>query len=309
MISILKDLSHSDEHSLVRVAKGYIEPQDFRVGGELRPEQSERVINMIVEDKFLSRVTVERMSRNDKDVEVFDIKPRQLKRVPEGREPTEQELSGVKEHGCILHAKPVNLFVNIKLTTLRNNADKPGLVTMLNQSFNTVFQNDLTDLGFVGKGEDGSDFENLHKGWLKIAEESSDAPKVEIQPSSVSWIDKLAAIKKASDKLYRPTSVFIMSPNDIMEYDVQLGKMITGAPIIADEAGHRFLRQPTVASNYMPDGHVLYTPIKNLILGVNKLIRRSGQWHAMRRCFEFVYDMSVDYEIYIKKACVLATPS
>ncbi len=303
MITVQK----KDEHPLVQLAKNYIQPQDLRISGELRPQAATRIISMITEDKFLKQITVEQMRRTKKDVSVFDILPRQLKRLAAGTEPTEGQTPSVDEYGCVLHALPVQLFPSITLDTLRDNAENPNLLNMIRGSFNTVFQNDLSDLGMNGVGDDGSDFVNLNTGWIKIATDSTHTQKVTIAPETNGWIDTFATMRKNSDNRFRAISTFIVSPDNADAYNIELGKMITGSPLIADTDGHNFLRQKVISCRYMPDTVVMYTPIKNLVMGISTLIRRDSAYHARKRVLEFTYDMAVDFEIAIKKACVLGT--
>jgi len=293
---------------LYAVAKGLVSPEDVRVGGTLRPLAANAIISMVREDAFLSKVTTERMGKLKKDVDVYDVLARQLVRVAEGSEPTSGQMPDVSEFGCTLTALPVQLFPTLKLSTLQDNSDNPQFLQTVNGMFNTVFQNDLLDLGTNGTADDyaASAFLALNKGWLQIALDSANTPKLAIDPATVGWIDTLAAIRAASDVRFRPESVFIMSPNDADAYNIELGKHVTGAAIIANSNGQGFLATPVIPNRYMPDGKVLYTPLKNLVFGMHTTITRTGAFHARRRAFEFTYDMSVDYEISVKQACVYA---
>ena len=295
-------------HQLVQIAKGYIQPQDLRIGGDLRPEAATRIINMIVADHFLSQITIERMRKLKKEIFVRDIQPEQLKRIPQGQEPTENEMPSLEEYGWLLDALSVQLFPTIPLDTLRDNADNPNMVTNISSGFNTIFQNDLTNLGINGTAEATTPnpaFKELNKGWLQIATEETHSKKVTLSGST--WIAKLAAVRKVSDYRYRPNSVFIMNPDDADEYDIEIGKHITGAAIITNQTGHQFLRQRIESCQFMPAGKLLYTPLKNLIMGISVLMRRDSAWHARKRVLEITYDMAIDYGIAIKHACVIGT--
>ncbi|MEK8017821.1 MAG: hypothetical protein VSS75_013195 [Candidatus Parabeggiatoa sp.] len=298
-------------HQLVQLAKGYIQPQDLRIGGDLKPEAATRIINMIMADHFLSKITVERMQKLKKEIYVWDILPRQLRRIPQGQEPTENEMPGLQEYGWLLDALSVQLFPTISLDTLRDNADNPNMVTNINSGFNTRIQNDLVDLAINGTSEavtpvtEQSQFETLNKGWLQITAEETHTKKITLSGST--WIDKLAAVRKASDYRFRPDSVFIMNPDDADEYDIEIGKHVTGAAIITNQTDHRFLRQRIESCQFMPAGKLLYTPLKNLIMGISVLMRRDSTWHARKRVLEITYDMAVDFGIAIKHACVIGT--
>jgi len=306
------------EHPLVLLAKNLIQPQDVRVGGELRPEAANRVISMVQKDPFLSKITVERMRRLKKDVQVFDIMPRQLRRIPQGQEPQDTPnpdnvTPNVNEYGCTLHALDMQLFPTLSLDFLRDNADNPNLLSEINGSFNTTFQNDLTDLAVNGTEEAAAvltqtDFTKLNKGWRQIALDSSQAKKTTIAPMTDGWIDTLAKVRKESDYRFRNNCVFVMNPDDADAYSIEIGKHVTGAAVIANQNGQGFLNQKIEACQFMPPGHLLYTPLRNLIMGLHTLIRRDSAWHVRRRELEFTYDMAADFEIYIKQAVVYATP-
>jgi hypothetical protein len=291
---------------LYAVAKGLVSPEDVRVGGTLRPQSASAIISMVQEDTFLSKVTTERMGRLKKDIDVYDVLARRLVRVAEGSEPSSAQIPDVDEYGCTLSALPVQLFPTLKLSTLQDNSDNPQFLQVVNGMFNTAFQNDLLDLGVNGVADDyaGSAFLKLNKGWLQVALDSANAPKLAIDPATDGWIDTLAAIRAQSDVRFRPESVFIMSPNDADAYNIELGKHVTGAAIIANSNAQGFLATQVVANRYMPDGSVLYTPLKNLVFGMHTTITRTGSFHPRKRAFEFTYDMSVDYEIAVKQACV-----
>lgn len=295
-------------HPLVQVAKGIISPQDLRIGGELRPESSERVISALVKENFFSRVTTQRMRRSERDIDVLDIAPRQLKRLPQGTAPTNANSTQIVQRGSKLISLPTQLFAKINLDTLRDNADNPNLVSMINGMLNTAYSNDLIDLAMNGVGDDASDFLHLNKGWPQIASDSNDSKKITIDSATNGWIDTLGSIKAKSDTRFRPTSVFIMNQNDADAYDLEVGKHVTGVPLISNGSNRQeFLRQPIVTNRYMPEGTILYTPIKNLIFGISTLMRRDSMYDIEERVVKIVIDMACDFEIAIKEACVVAT--
>ena len=411
---------------LIALAKGLIAPEDLRIGGTLRPEESASIISMVTADDFLSKITTDPMHRNTKDGRVLDLAPRQLKRVAQGTEPTDAtDLAVPDDYGYVLHALPIQLFSTLTLDTLRDNADNPGIVDMISGMLQTTLQNDLTDLGCNGISDaNNNGFLTLAKGWIQVATDSANTIKTTISPgsqnhatlatgvvasnnaltwtarkagevgngimisledpgaidqtlaitvtytttgvhikaslatshtgvitttatllkaaiaaapeanalvsvantgastgavavaavtstyltggSTVGWIDSLATIRAASDPRYRPTSVFIMSLDDADAYTLELGKHVTGAPLIANADGAQFLRQPIIPCRYWPTGTVMYTPIKNLVMGLSTMVRRDSFYNTRKRALELTYDTACDYELGVKRACVLA---
>lgn len=299
---------------IVAVAKGLIDPADLRISATLRPEESNSIISMVTEDAFLSQVTTETMNRTRKDISVLDITPRQLKRVAQGTEPSTGDLAEPSEHGTILLSLPVQLFATFTLDTLRDNADNPNIITLIQTMLQTTMQNDLTDLGCNGTKDDNSaGFLTLNKGWIQVAQDSVTAATgvktASVTPGTSGWIDSLGAIRTAADQRYIPTSAFIMSQANADAFDIEIGKLVTGVAAITNQTGQSFLRQPIIPCRYMPDTKILYTPIKNLVMGLSSVIHRDAAYNPRKRALEVSYDMACDYEVAVKHATVLATVS
>ena len=69
---------------------GEFSPELVNVGGTLRPQETEKFIDLVVKSSpILSRVTVDRSQKLTKDVNVWELLRGVLQRVPQGTEPTE----------------------------------------------------------------------------------------------------------------------------------------------------------------------------------------------------------------------------
>lgn len=289
------------------IAKGLIQPTDLRIGGVLRPEQADQIIWMIFEDNFLSKITTQTVQTLKKEIDILNIQPRQLKRVAEGTEPTDQQKTGVEQLGSVYEVLPMQLFADISLSTVRDNGNRPDFVTELNGKLNSIFQNDITDLAVNGVADtySGSAFLNLNKGWIQLATDSSRCPKVTIAPATDGWAKTLLKIAEAANPVYQPSSTFIMNPLDIMDYQFEVGMHVTGGPLITTNGATTFMAMPITDCRYMPRNKVLYTPLNNLFIAMHREIRRDSAWHPRKRIWELTFDMAADYEIAIKDACVL----
>ncbi|MCK5872899.1 MAG: hypothetical protein KAG26_08735, partial [Methylococcales bacterium] len=157
------------KEQIVEVAKGVISPADLRIGGDLTSQAASSVISLIEKTDFFSKITTERMTKLSKDIEVLDILPDQLVRVAQGAEATDDQKVDISEYGCVMTSLPIQLFADIKMDTLRDNADNPQLLNIINGMFTTRFQNDLNKLGFQGTADTGATFLTLCKGWWQIA--------------------------------------------------------------------------------------------------------------------------------------------
>lgn len=298
----------------VALAKGLIGPTDLANGGTLTPQRADRLISMIFKDDFLSKITTIKMARLERELDAIDVAARQLVRVPQGKEPSDDQTANAGEHGSMLRALTVQLFPTLTLDFLRENKDNPKLVQMVEAAFMTRLRNDLVDLGFNGENDDSgganqaAKFLRLNKGWIKVAEEADDAPKVDIDPATDGWKATLAAIMNGGDERWREMSTFVMNLADADAYAEELGAHVTGTPLTADSPLRRYNGLPIEANPRMPRGKVLFTPLKNLAHGVHTTVQTDKEYHKRKRALEYTYDMAVDYEIAVKQACVLAKP-
>ena len=297
-------MTKATEHELVQLAKGLIGPEDLRTGGALTPQTANKIVSMIFKDAFLSKVMTVRMSRLKRNIDAFDISGRQLVRVPQGSEPTAAQTPSLSEHGCVLTALDVQLFPTLKLDFLRDNKDNPNLLQEVEAGFNTRFTHELVDLGFNGTSEGGGNFLSLNKGWVQIARESSDAINTSFKLDA-GWREALQHITSRADDRYKRDSVLLMNVGDADDYAYELGGHVTGHALTAESPLRRFSGLPIEPHPYMPKGTVLFTPLKNLVFGMNTEIKRDRAYHSRKRVIEYTFDMAVDYELVIKQAAVL----
>lgn len=305
---VLKGQRMSD---IVALAKGLIGPTDLANGGELTAQGAEKLISMLFEDKFLAKITTERMKRLTKDVDVVDMQRRRLVRVPEGDEASNGDLTSASEHGAKLIALEAQLFAFVKKSFLRENADNPQLLKLVEKMFQTLLGNDLVELGFVGVSDDGvgadrdAKFLRLNKGWLQIARDADAAQKLNIDPATDNWVPTLSAIVDAADARWKGDSVLLMNPKDADAYSREINAPVTGHETATMAPANSFEGKPIERHASMPEGSVLFTPLKNLVFGAHTDVQRSREYKNAKRGIEYVFDMSFDYEIAVKQAVVL----
>ncbi|WP_170210756.1 phage major capsid protein [Tepidiphilus succinatimandens] len=293
-------------HELVKLAKGVIQPGDLTPGGTLRPEASERLISLVFDDPFLTKITTRRMGKLSADVMAFDVASRQLVRVPEGTEPSAAQIANGSGVGCTLRALPVQLFPTLSLSFLRDNANNPQLVSDVEASFARKFALEYLDLGFNGTNDDNSaGFLTLNKGWVQIASEAtSDTVKVNIDPGANGWRASLKQLLDALPAQYRAQAAFIMNTGDADTYAMELGTHVTGSALVAESPLRRFLGVPIIDNPYMPAGKVLLTPPTNLVFGLHTEMVQTRRFNERARAVEWTFDTACDYEIVVKQACV-----
>ncbi|MDW8399393.1 MAG: phage major capsid protein [Acetobacteraceae bacterium] len=294
-------------HELIKLAKGILAPTDLSPGGQLRPEAAERLITLVAAAGFMKNVTVRRMKRLTADVSVIGIAARSLVRVAEGATPTDAQRIGATQHGCTLTALPVQLFPQMALSALRDNADNPNLVTEIEQALANRMEAELEDLAFNGVNDNNAGgFTTLNKGWVQIASEAaSPTVKVDINPAGAGgWRAALKQLYDACPEVYRPQAAFIMNTGDADAYAYELGMQVSGQALLSESPLRSFLGRPILTSPYCPAGRVLFTPPQNLIFGITTEIWQKRRFDDDARALRWVFDFAVDYEIAIKPACV-----
>ena len=303
-------------NELEQLAKGMIGPGDLNPGGVLRPQQAERLISMVFSNGILERLTTRRMRRTQADVAVMDLATRSLTRVPQGQAPADDQRIGANEHGTTLHALPVQLFPQIGLDWLRDNAENPNLVSEVESAFATRMEAELEDLAFNGIDDtfvayddakpDTTGWVTLNKGFIQVAKDSGDTKTAAIDPATNGWQEALKAARSALPDEYRPKAAIFMNTGDADDYAFELGGHVTGTALTAESPLRRFLGMPILTSPYIPSGTVLVTPPKNLVFGLTTEIWQKKRWDDDARALRYVFDTACDYEIAVKQACVLA---
>jgi hypothetical protein len=296
---------------VVALAKGLIEPEDLRNGGVLQPQAAAKLITMLFKDTFLAKITTIRMSRLTRNVDVMDILRRQLVRVAQGSEPATGDLTEGSEFGCKLTALDTQLFASLTLDFMRENKDNPNLQKEVEAGFNARLGNDIVDLGFNGVADDATGADNaakfirLNKGWLQIARDAANTPKINIDPAVDGWVASLKTILDASDLRARSNSVFVMNEADADAYSREINAPVTGHEVQTGNPARRFEGKAIEAHPDCPAGSVLFTPMKNLVYGLHNIIDRNRAYHNRRRALEYTFDMAFDFEIAVKQFAVL----
>ena len=302
------------QHDLIRFAKGEIDAGALASGGTLKPQQSNRILSLVAKNPFLSGITRRTMTRLKADGYVIDIAQRSLRSVPEGQEPAEDDKTGITNFPYQLYAQAAELFTDVTRSFIQDNLDNPQFLTELEAAFATRIADELVDLGFNGDesvAQDHKDYKflKLNNGWLKIAANSNDTNKITIDPETDGWVDTLANIIKMQDSRFVAGSSLIMNTVDAVEYDVEVGKHVTGRAAIADSKANGLVGFNIIRQGHMPAKTVMFSPPKNLIYGINKNITRHKAWHARKRVVEYTWELMADFEIAAKQAVVLATPA
>ncbi|WP_141091302.1 P2 family phage major capsid protein [Campylobacter concisus] len=252
------------------ILKGSMNATNVTLSGSLTPEQSHNFIDVIKQNNgFLQKIHTEKMGRLTKELDAWDVAKGILVRVASGEKSNDSQRSALSKVGAKLDAKSVQLFARILQDALEDNKSNPNFEKETFDAFAKAFGNDLALLGFTGESDtyDGT-FKTLHKGWLQVVKDSSDAVKL-----------TYTATEKVSNRL---------SALNLPLHLVQGG-------------ANQILGIPFEITPLMPKGVYLATTLKNLVLGVVLDIRSNHWYDAEERALKYVFDVFTDYEVVVKK--------
>jgi len=125
---------------------------------------------------------------------------------------------------------------------------------------------------------------------------------------TIGWIDALAMLIDAMPDQFIGQAAFMMSSKDALAYGLEIGKHVTGKSEITDPTIKKLLGIEIIDSPFIPRGHVLYTPPKNLVVGMAQEIRRGVNDHSRKRVIEYTWSAWVDFTIAVNQAVVLGLP-
>ncbi len=293
---------------------GEFTPEMVNIGGTLRSEETERFIDLVVKgNPILSRVTVDRARKLTKDVNVWELLRGVLQRVPQGEKP--DKFTRFKNVGKKLEMKDAQLFSHIPMDYLRDNQHRPGLESMVGSRLAETYGNDVTLLAFTGTADDfaGKAFEKLNKGWPQLLKDASGSHKVDVSdhtggtPAAVNWEGLFSAMVEQLPDVYKgDKTVFLMSRSDAELYQRQIGQMVGGLGHLLSKQNLTYLGYEIVSLNEMPRGHVIFTPLPNLVYGVNTSMERYREYSGEERCIKYTFDSSFDFQVAVDDAAVIA---
>ena len=291
---------------------GEFRPEHINVGNTLRPEESDRYIDLLVKSNdFLKLITVEKCSRLIKDVNVWEFIQEVLQRVPEGDNPP--KFTSFKNVGKQLHLAEATLFTFLGLSFFEDNQKNPKLESLIEGRLAVTYARDLVRMGFVGQKDDNSaGFRTLNKGWIELAKTATDSKKVNITDYEdadgvVDWSALLSGVIRELPEIYKGDSAaLIMNRADHEEYAEQIGNRVAAHPVLFSGQPLTPLGYKIVLVDHMPRKHVLFTPLLNLVFGHGREVQRFRELSGVRRCVNYTVTSYFDYEVAVDEAAVLA---
>lgn len=165
-----KDLLRLEK--LKRIQKS-IDYDDLAAGGKLSAEDADAFITYVVTegDAFFKTIQVIPMMSETRNIDVFNIPRRQLRKKEPGVDPTNPITATFQRN--ILQAIKTMLQLDIQEEVFEENIEKEGFESTLLQQFAVTYSNDILDLGWNGdeasSGGPDEDFLNINDGWITKA--------------------------------------------------------------------------------------------------------------------------------------------
>lgn len=285
---------------------GSFSATDATLSGTLHPEVAHNFVEAIKENsKFLQKVTLKKMTKLTAELDAWDVAKGILVRVPSGEKPTQEQRRKLNLIGAKLDGKYVQLFGRILQDALDDNKDNPNFENEQFNGFSKAFGNDLALLGFIGTSDNYTNkkFEELNKGWIQVAKESSDVKRVSFATSD-SMVARLTKLVDNIDDDVFGECVILISPKDYRAYQKELSDLSAANILIKGDA-KEILGVPLEVQPLMKSGEYLATPLKNLMIGIGLEIRRNRYYDNEERALKYIFDTFCDYEIVIKKWATL----
>lgn len=298
---------------------GEFSPEMINVGGTLRPQETDKFIDLVVKHSpILSMVTVDRSDRLIKDVNVWDFLQEVLVRIPEGTRPA--DFTAISNVGKQLHMLPAQLFSKIPFSFLRDNKHRSNIETLVAGKLAELYGNDVVRLAFVGVADDylkgdavKGVFSHLNRGWVQLIKDAGGSRKLNTSDystaSGMDWAGLFGAMLAALPDKYKTKTVkLIANKGDCEQYAQQVGQMSGAFSLLLSGKAPEYLGYEIIAVNEMPKNTVILTPMPNLVYGINTTMERFRELKGDERAISYTYDSNFDYQVAVDDAAVLAYP-
>lgn len=153
-------------------------------------------------------------------------------------------------------------------------------------------------------------FTHLNKGWPALLKESIASHKVDINDyitsGVVGWANFLSAVVTALPEIYKSDSCrILMNKADYEEYCTQIGNMNGAVNLLISGQIKQYLGYEIIPVLNMPSKTVIFTPMANLVYGVNTNVERYRELSGTKRAIDYTYDSSFDFQVAVDDAAVI----
>lgn len=287
------------------ILKANTTPTDVTLSGNLTPLQARTFIKAIIDrQSILKEVTVDITSKLTKERSTYDIAKGVLSRHVSGTAVPDAAMKKLGKIGCTLDmSKGVSLNARILDDTLRDNKDNPNFEKEQFDGFAVAFMNDLDYLGIVGSADNASadaPFDELAKGWITVAKESSNTKIISSSATKVS--DRLMhVVKNLHEDIKGGKASITLSAIDFDAYQLEVAESYPNSGALVNGGIKSFMGYKLNPNENLSSGEFLATIPKNMVFGISSQIERKRWYDNETSSLRYKFVVYPDYEFDIHK--------
>jgi transcriptional regulator with XRE-family HTH domain len=316
---------------------GLITADMFGPNSAIDPVLATSLVNLFVDESaLLKQMQVKPMAGKKQNVNVLDVPSRSATRLTSNTWPDSSTGTVPLNPSLMLDAEKMQFSWIIDDDTIMTYiGNMPGLENELTGSFTSALQNDILDLGLNGTGGTWSgSFVNLNKGWFQLAIGGPDSgtgginaatPAGQVLDVSTNGYtnleDTLDAIlaaaynpSNANARFFDDSTPFLVGSYDWQLFKTQMKAAYPNFPIPLAGLNKQFEEHPVVTTNKLAQNYIMFTALRNLVIGIVTGIPGStGDGFKIERfrvigATRFVATVYLDYGVVNANAVVLAKP-
>ncbi|MHA1480177.1 MAG: hypothetical protein ACTSQZ_01980 [Candidatus Thorarchaeota archaeon] len=296
--------------AILSMAKSAISTDDLAAGGLLSPEDATAFITTIIDQTaILKAARFEPMVSNEKNIDIFDISRRQLRKKEEARAP--QNRGKMATGRNILKSVKTMLPIEVSDETFENNIEGEGFEQNLLDKFGIAVGNDVADLSINGDeastGDPDSDFLITNNGWLEIAKARAGTYDTTGGTDYEEYFKNMLKQMPNKFKANLNELRFFCSSNTEIEYRASLSERVTslGDAYLDQDRRARFMGVLVEPIEYMPDDIFMLTTYLNLIYGVRFGVKIERDKDIFAGVRQYAITMEFDFELGIDEALII----
>ncbi len=291
--------------TLSAISKADTKPTDVTLSGNLTPQQARTFIKAIVDrQSILKDVTVDITSKLTKERSTYDIAKGVLNRHVSGSAVPAAAMKKLGKIGCTLDmTKGVSLNARILQDTLNDNKDNSDFEKEQFDGFATAFMNDLDYLGIAGTADNAAadaPFNELAKGWMKIAKDSPATIKAATNQASITGRLKVVVQNLNEDVKGGKAEIYINAA-DYDAYQLEVAESYPNSGALINGGINSFMGYKLKPNSNLSAGEYLATIPKNMVFGISNQIERNRWYDNETSSLRYKFVVYCDYEFDIHK--------
>lgn len=280
-------------------------------GGKLSAEDADAFLTYVVSegDPFMRTIQVIPMFSENRNIDVFNVPGRQLRKKEPGVAPLDNAVVAFSRNKLL--AIKTTLQIDIEEEVYEENIEKEGFDNTLLMQLAVAYSNDTFDLAWNGDEADvGADqaFLSINDGWLALGKANGGVYDAVGQTSHLKiWKAMLIQMPRWF-KANKTAINFYVSPNTELRYRAELEGRSTslGDQYLDKDMNARYQGVKVVPLGVLPDDHAMLCNPQNLVIGIEYGMRVERDKVIKRGVHEVVMTTKNDFQFAINEGIILA---